>query len=220
MRLGALLLVVGCATAPGQPSSQAAALAEPGPADVAALRADLAELLYRHGHGDDALALAQQALAQAPSSARLHTLSGVLLARKGLYGQAEQELVRALACDHGFAAAHDALGVLYDRTHRSAQALGEHEAAVQAAPGCARCWNNLGFSLYLAHRDHEAVTALETAVRLDPHSRAASNNLGFAYLRAGDPAAAARAFRQAAGETGAQKNLALGRALPARKGAP
>jgi len=219
-RLAMLLTVLaldGCATTAERPAVADPPLLEPTTAEIASLRADLAEMFVARGAFDAALPLLQEALRLAPRSARIHTLLGIVLRDRGVYAQAEQELKLALELEPGRASALSALGVLYDQEHRFEDAEQAHRDAVARARDCVKCWNNLGFSLFLERRDRAAIEAYEIALRLDPGARVIYNNLGFAYGRLGYEAAALRAFRQAGDEKRAQKNLALCRLLRARE---
>jgi Flp pilus assembly protein TadD len=213
--LGTLLLLAACASS-ALPENADAPVRAVGPAEGAALQADMAELLIQHHADDAAVPLLRRALAEHPQSARLHTLLGVVLRDKGQEPQAKGELSRALTLDPAYAPAHTALGVLHDRARRTEDALREHRQAVRLAPGSVRAWNNLGFSLYLAGRDREAVDAFREALRVDPSARPVYNNLGFALARLGDEKGALAAFRQAGGEGSARSNLLLAQKL--RKG--
>src|SRR5215831_8176526 len=142
MRALAILLVFGA----GCVTTQVAAdppLPEPAPSDLAALRADLAEMFVERGAFDAALPLLGEALRAAPKNPRVHVLLGVVLRDRGVRDQAEIELKRALELAPGYAPALSALGVLYDQQHRFAEAQGAHRRAVAAARDCVKCWNNL-----------------------------------------------------------------------------
>jgi Flp pilus assembly protein TadD len=173
------------------------------------LRLELAETYITKGAYDAALPLLQRELATKPKDAHLRTLYGTVLRERGLYPQAEKELLSAVQFGPRHAQAWAALGILYDLMRRPADAQKAHRRAIQIAPGHAPYWNNLGFSLYVTGETTEAIRILEKALALDPSMTVAYNNLGFAYGRRKDYASAERSFRTAGGEVAAWLNLAL-----------
>src|SRR5262245_1293593 len=124
--IGVVLVCFGCATTGGSGPTLEAAMPEPSPADVAALRADLAEMFVERGALDAALPLVAEALRLAPRSPRPHTLLAVVLRDRGVREQAERELKVALELEPGYAPALTALGVLYDQEHRFVEAAQAH----------------------------------------------------------------------------------------------
>jgi len=198
--LGATLLAAGCASQKHIARTQA---------DGEALRADLAATYVDKGAYDAAIPLLRRALLEKPRSAHIRTLYGKVLREKGLYPQAERELIVARGLAPKSAKPHAELGILYALEHRQPEAESSLRAAVALAPQHAPYWNNLGFSLYVNGKMAEAVTAYERALAIDPSLIVTYNNLGFAYGKKGDLVSAERSFRNAGGEAAARLNMAI-----------
>jgi Flp pilus assembly protein TadD len=194
-----IAITVGCA----------GSKAELSPRDAHRLRRELAQTYIQHGAFIAALPLVQQEVAEHPGDPDLHVLYATVLRERGLYPQAERELLAVLRLAPRHAAAWAGLGLTCDLMRLPRDAERAHRMSVEIAPGVAAYWNNLGFSLFLAKRDDEAIPALERALALDPSLTVAYNNLGFAYGRRGDYERSRRYFRAALGETAADLNLAL-----------
>jgi len=178
-------------------------------AEGEALRADLAATYVDKGAYDAAIPLLRRALLDKPKSSHIHALYGKVLREKGLFPQAERELIIARELAPLSAKPYAELGILYALERRQAEAETSFRQAVKLEPRHASYWNNLGFALYIGGKLAEAVTAFEKALSLDPALIVAYNNLGFAYGKAGDLEAAKRSFRSAGGEVAMLLNMAI-----------
>lgn len=172
------------------------------------LRLQLAQAYIAKGAYVAALPLVQQSVKEHPRNAGVRTLYGIVLRERGLYPQAERELLAAIRLAPRNASAQAGLGILYDLMQRSDDAIARHRRSTELAGQNASYWNNLGFSLLVSGRTDEAVTPLEKALALDPSLTVAYNNLGFAYGRLGRFDEALRSFRSAVGDAGAYLNMA------------
>lgn len=178
-------------------------------AEGEALRVDLAATYVDKGAYDAAIPLLRRALLDKPKSSTIHALYGKVLREKGLYPQAERELIIARDLAPKSAKPHAEIGILYALERRQAESEVAFRQAVALEPRHAPYWNNLGFALYVGGKLDEAVTAFEKALSLDPALIVAYNNLGFAYGRAGNLVAAERSFRSAGGEVAMLLNMAI-----------
>lgn len=142
-----------------------------------------------------------------PRDPEVLVLRGIVYRERGLPGEAEADLLQALALDDGQAEAHAALGILFDVTGRGDRAERHHRRAAALVPDSPVYLNNLGFSLFLRRRHREAIEVYQRAARLSPTSRRVRTNLGFAYAAAGDLPRAAREFEMGGTPAEARNNL-------------
>ena len=169
-------------------------------ADGEALREDLAATYVEKGAYDAAIPLLRRALLDKPKSAHVHALYGKVLREKGLYPQAERELIIARDLAPRAAKPFAELGILYALERRQPESEAAFRKAVALEARHAPYWNNLGFSLYVGGKVDEAVTCFEKALAIDPALMVAYNNLGFAYGRCGNTLRRASGFLAGGGE--------------------
>ena len=195
--LAACVAISACTTAPRRdPTTAAAYLA----------RVKLARDLVSRGDWGRAFGMLDELHRDQPTDAEVLTMRGVVYRERGLFADAEADLLEATKRDPSSAEAHAALGILYDVQLRK-EAEGQHREAVRLAPNAAAYLNNLGFSLFLRHKFREAIAEYDRAARLAPLSRRVRTNLGFACAAMGDLRRAAREFQMGGTESEAKNNL-------------
>lgn len=110
---------------------------------------DDAQKLAREGRRAEALALADEAIAERPRDARMRFLKGVILSEQGRKAEAEAAFA-ALAIDFPeLADPYNNLAVLYASEGRLNEALGALQAALRNDPRHVAARENLG-DVYLA----------------------------------------------------------------------
>jgi Flp pilus assembly protein TadD len=175
--------------------------------DTFEARKKLTRELERRGEWTPAFAYADQLHRERPRDAETLVLRGTVYRERGMWGEAEKDLLEALSLDGASPEAHAALGILYDVTFRPALAEQQHRAAVRLGPDNPSYLNNLGFSLFLRGRYKDAIEQYEKAASLDPTSRRVRTNLGFAFAASGDLRRAAHEFEMGGTEAEAKNNL-------------
>ena len=142
-------------------------------------RCNLARDLVGRGDWGRAFAMLDELHRERPDDAEILTLRGIVYRERGLFSDAEADLLAAVKARPESAEAHAALGILYDVQLRN-EAEAQHREAVRLAPANPAYLNNLGFSLYLRHRFREAIAeydqggAAGAAVAPGPHQHRAS----------------------------------------------
>lgn len=188
----------------------------------------LATGLLAEGQYDDALALFDRSLANAPAGdaaldgmERVYFERSVTLHALGRQAEAIADLKKAIEIDPAFMQAHYNLAIAYAGGCAGpdglAQAVSEAGSAVRLQPDYAVAHRLLG-SLYLeAGRAEDALASAQEAVRLDNQDPLALQLLAAAHAALGHEADAAEASRQAvallqsalAGKTGDEYTLQL-----------
>ena len=186
----------GCATQSGQLDG-----------DTFQARKKLARELERRGEWGPAFSYADQLHRERPRDPETLVLRGTIYRERGMWTEAETDLLDALKLDDASPEAHSALGILYDVTLRPALAEPQHRAAVKLAPDAGSYRNNLGFSLFLRGKHRDAIEQYEKAASLDPMSRRVRTNLGFAFAATGDLRRAAHEFEMGGTAAEAKNNL-------------
>jgi TolB-like protein/Flp pilus assembly protein TadD len=135
---------------------------------------------------EQALALAQRAVAVDDSLAQAHvTLGGVYLWKKQ-YDQAIAEAERALALDANFAEAYTWLGEALRRVGRPEDALGLIETAMRLNPHYPPFYSfQLGEAYRYTGRNEEAIAAYKSALTRDPNILPAHLGLATIYSELG-----------------------------------
>jgi Flp pilus assembly protein TadD len=175
--------------------------------DTFAARKKLARELERRGEWTPAFGYADQLHRERPRDPETLVLRGTIYRERGMWPEAEKDLLDALKLDDSSSEAHAALGILYDVTFRPALAEPQHRAAAKLAPENPSYLNNLGFSLFLRGKYREAIEQYEKAASLDPTSRRVRTNLGFACAATGDLRRAAHEFEMGGTAAEAKNNL-------------
>jgi Flp pilus assembly protein TadD len=175
--------------------------------DTFEARKKLARELERRGEWTPAFGYADQLHRERPRDPETLVLRGTIYRERGMWPDAEKDLLDALRLDDRSAEAHAALGILYDVTFRPALAEPQHRAAARLAPENPSTLNNLGFSLFLRGKYREAIEQYEKAASLDPTSRRVRTNLGFACAASGDLRRAAHEFEMGGTAAEAKNNL-------------
>jgi Flp pilus assembly protein TadD len=196
--LGALSCLSGCATTTSSSAQRQSQLSN-----------EIAEVLVAHHANEQATPLLQRAVAEDPTNARVHTMLGIVLRDRGLFEQAEAELLLANKLQADDTDTLSALGVTYDKWGKGDLAESWHRRALALRPQSPDLLNNLGFSLFLRQHTEQSIEAYKEALRHDPSARRVYNNLGFAHARQRDFAQAYKDFENAGGKAAAMANLAL-----------
>lgn len=162
---------------------------------------------------DDALAVADPAVARHPDVAVLVLNRGIALHQQGRRAQAAEDFRRAATLQPDLLPAQFYLGCVLEELGELAGAETALRQAVALAPDHAEAHHHLGRVLHMAKRWNEAVDCLAVAVRLAPADAAISNNLGSTLMQLDRPGEALAAFQRAAelapGDAGVAANLSL-----------
>lgn len=151
----------------------------------------------QQGHVDEADAILQRVLVQAPGHALVLHALGLAALKGGNLQIAEERLEQALASEPGSAEILTALGDVYRQTGRPDAAIDSLREAVRIAPAHAEAYNNLG-AVYLARKQLEqAIIAFSMAIHFKPEMVMAHFNLGVAYRELNHVEEAVAAFRRA-----------------------
>ena len=98
--------------------------------DTFEARKKLARELERRGEWTPAFGYADQLHRERPRDPETLVLRGTIYRERGMWPEAEKDLLDALKLDDAAPEAHAALGILYDVTFRPALAEPQHRAAV------------------------------------------------------------------------------------------
>lgn len=152
------MLLSGCATAPGQPTTLPAA----GDA-----RFERAAHAMEQGAQDDALALLADLAADYPALSGPWVNMGIVHAAAGRHGDAESAFLHAIEVAPGDAVAHAELGIVLRRQGRFEAADEAYRTALELDPGYALAWRNRGvlLDLYLG-RPADALQCYERYLEL------------------------------------------------------
>jgi predicted O-linked N-acetylglucosamine transferase (SPINDLY family) len=146
---------------------------------------------------DDALALAQAAVAAAPTDAALRLRLAQTQEDAGQVSAAIESLRTAVRLNDGYAEAHAYLGLLLADSSDIAGAIASLRRAVALKPDYVRAWNNLGSALRKAGKLTEAVDAIGRALALQPDYAMGHATLGLLQRDLGDETAAEASLRNA-----------------------
>jgi Flp pilus assembly protein TadD len=141
----------------------------------------------------------EQAISLRPDYPEAHNNLGNALRRMpGRLGDATGEFEQAVRLKPDFAEAHNGLGLsLAQVPGRLPDATAEFREAIRLDPNFAGAHSNLGIALIMTPgRLDDAIAELREAVRLKPDLASGWHMLGVAWMRSGNQAAAAEAFRQ------------------------
>lgn len=162
------------------------------------LETNLGLALEHAGHGDEARAAYERAIAASGErDPRPLTNLGSLLNRAGDVEKALEAHRAAARLAPDDADSHFNVAATLDDLGRLDEAVREYEAAVRLRPSFAEAHNNLGTALEAQERWEEAATHLERACALDDTDYDFACNLGNFRWRVGDLQAALAAFEKA-----------------------
>jgi tetratricopeptide (TPR) repeat protein len=180
----------------------------------------LALLYNERGDGyEEALAMVQTGLRQAPDSGYGHFVLGFILCSRGENKPAEAALLKAVAIDPALAHAHYYLALVYLRLRDDERAMAAMERTIAAEPGYTEAYYSLGTLYARTGRVEDGERMIELFQQLSrstmdedhyrrllyrqqdpvaPAKRAGSHfNLGLVYLRRGELDPAFRQFSEA-----------------------
>jgi arylsulfatase A-like enzyme/Flp pilus assembly protein TadD len=183
---------------------QAVALA---PSDRDA-RYNLAVTLQEAGRGDEAFAALNDAIRLDPGRPEAHNALGIALALRGDLEGARSEFARTVELDPHDARAFNNLANVLRDLKRPDDAEAAYRSAIALAPNYADPLNGLGTLEVQRHHPAAAIPYFERALAAAPAMHEARLNLGIAEELAGDPHAAADAYREFLKETGGDREYA------------
>jgi protein O-GlcNAc transferase len=155
-----------------------------------------AQELHASGRLEEALALYEQALAEAPGDWRALTRLGLLHVQQGRHDSAEPLLQRAVALNGANPEAHAWLGESRRHRGRLEEAAASLRDALRLQPDFAPAWFNLGLALAETKDPQGAIDAWSRFVELRPADARVRRELASVCLQAGDAHEAARWLRQ------------------------
>lgn len=158
---------------------------------------NLAGALISRGKAEEAMGLAQRALALRPDYPDAHNNLALALAGLGRSEEAIPHYRRALEIDPGYAEAQNNLGFALAARGEIDEAIAHYRAALRTDPGRAGIHYNLAMALIARGDTRAAATHLRRALELQPGSLEAHNNLGILLARSGRLEEAIEQFRQA-----------------------
>lgn len=135
--------------------------------------------------------------AQSYATAHAHASMGGLLARRGAFAEAADELRVAVDADPHRSGVRAELGSMLAEIGRFDEAVAELQESIRLNPDVAGVHYNLGTILAHLGRFAEAVPHYETALTITPDDAALCNNLGFALARLGRSQEAKAQFERA-----------------------
>lgn len=160
---------------------------------------NLSNAYYKQGRVDEAVRVAQNAVALAPEYGIAHYNLGNLFAAQGRFDQAKQHFEEALRLYPNYAEVHSNYGQLLAERGDIEGGTRFFARAVALNPSLSRAQLNLGVALAKQGRTMEAIRPLREAVRLDPEAPQASYYLGSVYAALNRYADAAESFQRALG---------------------
>ena len=164
---------------------------------------ELAHVLERMGHADDALTVFRDLVTRRPGDTRVLVCYGLCLRA---HGRREAEEVLDRAVDAGREAirvkpddsdSRFILGYALSSQGKLDEAVAAYHVAIRLNPDDAIAYSNLGVALGMQGKFDEAVAACREAIRLEPANYAAYTNLGKALDSPGKGAEALAAWREA-----------------------
>jgi arylsulfatase A-like enzyme/tetratricopeptide (TPR) repeat protein len=157
---------------------------------------NLATALQTAGRMDDARGALQKAMHLDPARPEAHNTLGIVQLASGKPDAAQQEFELATQLDPRNAQALNNLGNVLKGQGRLGEAEDAYRRAVGAAPRYAEAWNGLGTLEVERDRPSAALSYFEQALRLAPRYHEVRLNRAIAYDLAGQPDAAAAAYRE------------------------
>jgi arylsulfatase A-like enzyme/Flp pilus assembly protein TadD len=168
--------------------------AEDAPGDPEAWY-NLATALQQAGRTGEAREALQKAMHLDPARPEAHNTLGIVQLAEGNPDAARQEFELAARLDPRNAHALNNLGNVLRGQRRLAEAEDAYRRAVAASPRYAEAWNGLGTLEVERDRPSAALSYFEQALRLAPRYHEVRLNRAIAFDLAGQPDAAAAAYR-------------------------
>lgn len=191
--------------------------------DYAEPNNNLGLLFAEQGRYDEAFAHYSRAVASNPYYVDAYNNLAVALSARGDVDAALRNYSRALAIQPHHKETHNNLGVLLAAQGRMGEALFHYSEVLRANPKLAAARINLANALSQTKATKEAAQHYRIALQLEPASPEAHFNYGLLLLKSGNLDDAITEFAGAAqlrpGFTQAEHNLALARALRAKRAA-
>lgn len=174
--------------AEGRPGAEfpAAAAAPPSDAERIDRLLALANEHEQAGRLDQAEAILNQILTEAPERHGARHLSGIVAFRKGRIVEAAELMERSIAQAPNIALYSRNICEVYRTLGRLDEALTAGRRAAQLAPQDAHCFHNLSVLHYHRLELAEAITAAEQALKIDPNFPGAHFGIAEASLLRGD----------------------------------
>ena len=164
---------------------------------MAKWRIELAGVLQAQDKLDEALALYDEALQQAPEfAATIHYDIGLVRLRQGKATGAEEQFRQALAVDPRMGEAQGSLGTLLLQQDKTQEAIECFRRYVELSPNDVGARNNLGAAMRQAGKPDEAIEQYAEALRIDPDDLATNRNMASACLAEGNVDEAIERFRR------------------------
>lgn len=169
--------------------------------------------LHQEGRLDEAAALYEAVIAQAPEHADAHQLLGLIALNTGNAPRAVDLIRRALEIDPSSFGAHVNLGASYKALGQRELAVESYDTAVSLRPDYVDGWIHAGNLLGELHRIPEALARFDAALRADPDHAGALNNRGNALRRLGQHEAALECFDQSLARDNSRHDARLNRGV-------
>ena len=157
--------------------------------------ASLGYVLWKEGHGDEAIPQLEESLRLRPDFVEAHNNLGVVLAGRGDLREASSQFSEALRIDPNYRPARDNLAATSARLNATDSSLTRFVDAVRARPNDLAAHNELGAALAAQGRVDEAIEQFNEAIRIDPNQPDVHFNLGAVLERKGRTADAVEQFR-------------------------
>ncbi|HVR98726.1 MAG TPA: tetratricopeptide repeat protein [Thermoanaerobaculia bacterium] len=154
-----------------------------------------AAALQEAGRFDEARAAIEKALHLDPTRPEAHNTLGIVQLAEGKPDKAREEFELASRIDPRNAHAFNNLGNVLRSLGRMDEAERAYRQAAAVAPRYAEPWNGLGTLEVERDRPAAALSYFERALHLAPSYHEVRLNRAIAYEMAGDPGAAAAAYR-------------------------
>lgn len=134
----------------------------------------------QQGRFEEAGAIAQQIIAEAPRNGDANLILGVVASQRGDHDFAEKCMACAIRNNPDQPLYHFNHGIALGSGHQPEQAVLAYERAIQLKPDYAEAHNNLGGVLRSLNQTDEALSAYNKAVQYRPDYGMAYNNRGMA----------------------------------------
>jgi tetratricopeptide (TPR) repeat protein len=153
--------------------------------DVAFAHINLANVLLKEDHVDEAVEHLRKALELDPGYAEGENNLGLALVKLGRLDEAEAHYRKAVALNPRYFKAYENLGAVYLQTNRLDPAIASLEAALKIQPSEAKALNDLGVALMQSGRSTQGLEAFQRAVAAEPNNAQYRRNVGIALMQQG-----------------------------------